>query len=359
MLSSMLVEALKTDAFTVEQTASAHDALQRAQRHRPSIVVSDVHLAEGDGYSLLRSMRDDPALASVQFVLMTGDMRHTAQRTGMNLGANDYLAKPFTVDDFSACMQARRLQAQSWHRIEMLSLERMKNTVSSVLPHEFFTPLAGIMGLSELLKEEVGQMSPEYCREQLNEIRGCARRLQRVLENYLTILRLSAENPFQRRDPQTIVLSDLLQVFAASAAEVAERHQRTDDLRLDCALSGDQAMLYLESDALSKIVGELVDNACKFSKPGQPVSARLEAVHGELELVVRDEGRGMSRQEIAQIGAFRQFDRSLHEQQGLGLGLTLAQYLIECSGGRFEIESEPDAGSTVHVRWRLSAAISR
>ncbi len=72
------------------------------------------------------------------------------------------------------------------------------------------------------------------------------------------------------------------------------------------------------------MVEELVDNACKFSRQGTPVEVELSA---EGLLSITDQGRGMTAAEIEQIGAFRQFDRKKHEQQGLGLGLVLVQKL--------------------------------
>lgn len=100
---------------------------------------------------------------------------------------------------------------------------------------------------------------------------------------------------------------------------------------------------------LSTMTEELVDNACSFSRPGTPVAVRLDAL-GRLQ--VTDQGRGMTPEQIRQIGAFRQFDRKQHEQQGLGLGLVLVGKLAGRLGASFSLASEPGAGTTAQVEFK-------
>jgi signal transduction histidine kinase len=66
-------------------------------------------------------------------------------------------------------------------------------------------------------------------------------------------------------------------------------------------------------------------------------------------LTISDEGRGMTAQQIAQVGAYAQFERKLYEQQGSGLGLIIVKYLAELHGGKLRIQSIPEQKTTVHV----------
>jgi two-component system, sensor histidine kinase and response regulator len=90
----------------------------------------------------------------------------------------------------------------------------------------------------------------------------------------------------------------------------------------------------------------LVDNACRFSVKGTAIGIRLQHDH---TLSVRDSGRGMTNEQIGQIGAFHQFERKKHEQQGLGLGLALVKKLAARHGADFSIESTATNGSMVTV----------
>ena len=107
----------------------------------------------------------------------------------------------------------------------------------------------------------------------------------------------------------------------------------------------------ISEEYLAKIVDELVQNAFKFSPPSSPVRVALVNNSPDtVTLTVADSGRGLSTEHITKIGAYMQFDRKMHEQQGLGLGLTICKRLTELHGGTLTIQSDQGAGTTVTVR---------
>lgn len=123
--------------------------------------------------------------------------------------------------------------------------------------------------------------------------------------------------------------------------------------RGDVTIQVKACSILASSRDVSLIVEELVDNACKFSRPGTPVSVELEP---DGRLTVTDQGRGLTAAEIVQIEAFRQFDRKNHEQQGLGLGLVLVQKLSANCGAKFFLNSRPGEGTQVEITFSLSQA---
>jgi len=135
-------------------------------------------------------------------------------------------------------------------------------------------------------------------------------------------------------------------------AAVASRHGRSNDVVLEGIISD----LPVAPSNLSAVVTEFVDNACKYSAAGSPIHVRLIEDATGRTIAVTDFGRGMSPAQIAQIGAFRQFNRTKYEQQGLGLGLTLTQHLLERNGGSFRLESKPGAGTTASAIWGPASA---
>ena len=102
---------------------------------------------------------------------------------------------------------------------------------------------------------------------------------------------------------------------------------------------------------LSKITDELLQNAFKFSEADTPVRVTLAEAFNAVTLSVSDQGRGFTAEQITRIGAYMQFDRKLHEQQGLGLGLTIAKRLVDLHGGKFSIVSDKESGTVVSARF--------
>ncbi|MFN8447426.1 MAG: ATP-binding protein [Anaerolineae bacterium] len=106
-------------------------------------------------------------------------------------------------------------------------------------------------------------------------------------------------------------------------------------------------------DYLRKIIEEMVDNGFKFSTAGTPVCVTASVEDGYYVISVTNEGRGMTSEQIAQVGAYMQFERRIHEQQGAGLGLIICKRLSELHGGGINIESVPGYKTTTTVRLPL------
>jgi two-component system sensor histidine kinase/response regulator len=271
----------------------------------------------------------------------------TPQRVGMDLGADDYLAKPFTMDEFLNCVSVRLQRSQLYKKAEDRALVHFRETISHSLPHEVFTPLTGILGFTEVLREEIGRVSPAEASKMVAEIHVSAERLYRTLRHYLRILDvLNDKNPPSLTEERTRS-ADVCATILNAAESVTGRYGREGNFTLECA----DLDVPLSSTDLATVVVELVDNACKYSVAGTPVVVRLQSTADGIKLAVIDRGRGMTPDQIAQIGAFRQFDRKKYEQQGLGLGLTLTQHLVERHGGSFQLDSPAGAGTIVTATW--------
>lgn len=100
---------------------------------------------------------------------------------------------------------------------------------------------------------------------------------------------------------------------------------------------------------MSIIIEELLDNSLKFSFPGNEIQVMSKIEGSKFNLYVIDNGKGMTIEEIAKIGAFVQFNRKSWEQQGSGLGLAIVQHIVKLHGGEFTIDSIPGKGTIVSV----------
>ncbi len=333
------------------QTMEAPDGLQGeelARRSLPDLIICDINMEGMDGYTLLEHLRKHPATSTIPFIFMTGMGDAETMRKGMNLGADDFLSKPFTSQQLLSTIEARLGRNKVLRDNAEKKLADLRANLSLALPHEMITPLNGIFGLAQVLSECAETLSPTEVAEFGTNILQSAERLHRTVQNFILFgqLEMQAGDPDYLTAAREKSTNNLNAVTESRARHLAEKAGRLADLQC-IAEDGTAAM---SQDYFTKVVDELVDNAFKFSKPGTPV--RVEGIpgHGEYLISVSDKGSGMTQDQLADIGAYSQFDRKAREQQGSGLGLAIVRRIAELHGGQFEIKSEPDAGTTVILR---------
>jgi signal transduction histidine kinase len=345
-LRALHAEVLQDEGHEAIHAATGAAGIEAIRTLRPDLVLCDVDMPGLDGYAVLGAVRADPEVAATPFLFLTGmDVRHHF-RAAMSLGADDYLAKPVRIDDLLAAVNARLARRAADRRDSEQRVEELRRTMTFLLPHELRTPLTVILGGSEMLRELHQELSPAAIAEMATAISKAAQRLHRLAENYLLNTGMELERLTAAAHGAALSGTAEAAVVREAAVGLAREYGRERDLKVAA-----DAPLPLAEPYVRKIVAELVDNALKFSAEGRPVSVSCAARDGRVVLSVADEGRGMTPGQISEVGAFRQFNRAVFEQQGSGLGLALVKGLVEASGGAFAIESQPGGGTTVTLGW--------
>jgi signal transduction histidine kinase len=135
------------------------------------------------------------------------------------------------------------------------------------------------------------------------------------------------------------------EIIVYLAKEVANKANRASDLGMEIP----ETRIQISQNRLAKLAEELIDNALKFSEPGTPVQISGNVDKEKFYLTVTNFGRGMTAEQIAEIGAYRQFERKMYEQQGCGLGLIIAKQIVEIHDGELLIQSDRGQQTTVRV----------
>jgi two-component system sensor histidine kinase/response regulator len=341
--------ALRTFGYRVIESDSGVAGLEMARQQMPDLILTDINMPGGGGQALLQQIRADPELCSKQVVLMTGRTDLVSPRKGMEQGADDFLVKPVSKDALLSCLEARLNRADIHWRVKDQVLTKLRSSLTSQLPHELITPLAGILGLSEILSTDSATLSSAEVQDLSKDIHLSALRLHRTVRNYLLMLELQSEVGAITELPPPLSFLKLQESLKTGVDLAVERHDRGEDI----TVNWEKCPILARPQDLALIVEELVDNAFKFSRRGTPVSVCLD---NNGTLLITDEGRGMSPEEIGQISAFRQFDRKKHEQQGLGLGLILVQNLAARNGATCSVTCLPQQGIQDRVEFQLGAS---
>lgn len=349
-LREMVRMALTDRGYVVLEAPDGATGIEVARRELPDLILCDVRMERVDGYLTLASLRDDPKTAGIPFILMTGMADPSGMRHGMELGADDYLPKPFTLDALFAAVEARLKKARFAREQAEASLAALRDNISLMLPHEMLTPLNGMLPYAELLETAADTLSPAEVAEMGGTIKASTLRLLGLVNHFLTYVRLeiAATDPAQAAafHAARLPATEVGAVIQDQAKQAAQNAGREGDLQVEVIAD----TLPVTAEHLGIVVRECVDNAAKFSPPGTPirVAMRQDEV-GRRLLTFTDAGAGLTPEQIASIGAYMQFGRRTREQQGAGLGLIIARRICELHGARLEISSTPGQGTEVRV----------
>ncbi|HMD70791.1 MAG TPA: ATP-binding protein [Bryobacteraceae bacterium] len=225
-----------------------------------------------------------------------------------------------------------------------LRLNRLKTDLLAAVSHELKTPLASMRLLVEtLLADE--RPDAVKTREYLNLIAGENLRLTRLVENFLTFSRI--ERNRQRFELAETSASDIVD---SALAAMGERLQ-APGCQLEVELSPGLPAIYADRDALTTVLLNLLDNACKYTPAEKRIRLRAYRQNGRLAFAVEDNGVGIAPRERKRIfRRFYQVDRRLaRETGGCGLGVSIVEFIVRAHGGEVTVESRPGAGSTFRV----------
>jgi two-component system, sensor histidine kinase and response regulator len=347
-LCDIVVDFLTLEGFETLFAYNGETGIAIAYEHLPDLVLCDIMMPGMDGYQVLLALRDNPATTLIPFVFLTAKADRPSIRHGMELGADDYITKPFAMSDLVAAIKTRLAKHQAAIQRYAAAMEELRGNIFYMLPHELRTPLVSILGYAELLIWDSPTLSSGRVKEMAQHIQAAGDRLHRLIENFLIYAQIEIikADPNRRAALRDQLMQNPGQLTADIARRKAQTYQRGADLQLTIH-EGLAVQIALEN--VQKIIEELVDNAFKFSEVGTTVQVSTQIVDHTYQWIIRNRGRGMTPEQIASIGAGMQFERRLFEQQGAGLGLVVAQRLIELHAGTLEIDSAPDEETIVRV----------
>ena len=221
--------------------------------------------------------------------------------------------------------------------------DRLRDELVATVSHELRTPLTSIIGYVELLMDTEADSLSEGARRMLGVIERNANRELHLVNDLLDLGSIRSVGTDLRH---RVALGGL----ARASVEGARITARTRGVSLEVDVP-DGLEVVGDPQRLAQVIDNLVANAVKFSSPGAHVSLVGAHEGGSLWIEVRDEGAGISDEELPRIfdRLFRSSDAVRQQVPGAGLGLTIAQAIVEAHGGRISATSQVGVGTTVRV----------
>jgi signal transduction histidine kinase len=362
-----LREILAQEGYTVRDVSSTEDALALVGQERFDVALLDLRVGEDSGLTVLSRLKElSPGTVAL---ILTGYGSLETAIEAMRHGAFDYLLKPCDVQELKAAitrgLEQRRaagldvgpaspedaVAARAELQSAVEQATKARDAFLTVAGHELKTPLSAVIGWAQYVQRQLARGSADEAVEKLDVVVDQARRVSRLVEAFLEVVRIQHGGIELPRDPL-----DLQLIAEQSVRDVAKRYPH-HQFKVD-APDGE---LLVRGDAsrLNQALGHLLENSAKFSPGGGDVAVRLRRADGEAQLSIRDPGIGIPADEIPHLfERFYQIDNDIMTRRfgGIGVGLYLARALVEAHGGRVWAESAgPQLGSTFTIALPLAA----
>lgn len=334
-----------------------------ARRGAAVVVVAEEAVLADQVGRIAALLADQPPWSDIPLLILTpaGPESPRALAALHSVGEATLIKRPLQRSTFISVVGSALRDRRRQYRMRDLLLEserqaerlkeadRRKDEFLAMLAHELRNPLAAIVGAVNLaIRPDAAAFVPES----LDVIRRQSSNLSRLVSDLLDVARVSRGKLELRREVVDAAL--IARQAARSVRPLVERKRQT------LTIETPTIPLYVEADPmrLEQIVGNLLNNAAKYTESEGRISLSVSRERDEAVLRVADDGVGIDAEMLPRVfDLFAQVDQTLARTEGgLGIGLTLVKNLVEMHGGTIEAASEVGRGSVFTIRLRAHAA---
>lgn len=342
--------------------------LDYQQEHQFDLILLDLRMPHTDGFEIMEQLSEVLQNDYIPVLILTAEQEEATRLKALKLGAKDFITKPFNQSEV-LCRIHNMLEVRMLHnqisnqnillekrvqeRTQELNIakkaveyaNRVKATFLDNMGHELRTPLNGILGFSEIMKDQMfGELGNELYVEYTRDIHGAGEHLLGIINNILDISRLEMGD-IEFNTTQI----DLLVLLQDSVSAVSKR---AEDAGISITIEVDSELPAIMADEirLKQTLLNLLLNCVKFTRDGSvKISSKLE--DSGLMISVSDTGKGIPEEDLELVlepfGQVRVSAVVAHE--GIGGGLHLAKAFMEMHGGTLEVQSKVGVGTTVSL----------
>jgi DNA-binding response OmpR family regulator len=315
----------------------------------PDLIVSDIMMPQMDGLEFLQHLRQNPNWMHIPLIFLTARNDRQAIHAGTTQGAQLYITKPFNSGELLELIKTqldRTFQLQVTHQ---QNVDKLKKDLLQLLNHEFRTPLTYVTAYYEMLTYSVSQLQEaQDFDEYLRGIQVGSLRLTRLVESLIQVMDLRTREMAQQFQKQANIIVDFdLLIREAIQANRDQAEQYGIQIHYDDSMTFPP--VFGVRHKLLTVLNALLDNAIKFTHHHKTsnVYVLTYTTDNELHVAIQDEGIGFPLQMASRLfELFFQYKRSIFEQQGAGVGLTIAKGIAELHNGRIDVDSQKGVGST-------------
>lgn len=338
VLADNLCQILENEGYDVEYAENGKIGIEKAKKDLPDLIVSDIMMPEIDGFEVLMELSHDEETASIPFIFLTAKSDIDELRKGMSLGAEDYIFKPFNINDLLNSIQIRLKKKE----INQHLIEKAKKQIFSKIHHDLRTPMVPILGYSDMIEQEE---DVEQIKSMVKVIKQSSKKLFDRVEKFLIYndLDLKRFNGNNLEVQEATINDEVLKIIIIGFNNNLDATERVK-------VNLSPAKLRMGSWCFQVMIREILENALKYSPKDKPVLVEGFVLNSFYNLTVTDFGRGMTQEEIKSVSVFNKFGDNKVAEPGLGIGLSIVKKIASIYDFEFNIISIPGEKTTCHFR---------
>ena len=335
-----LAATIERHGYGVVTAVNGSDAIVKAKKSPPVLIVSDVMMPIVNGFEMKKQMSADPQLASIPFIFLTARTASEDRVAGIRGGADDYVTKPFVTEELMARIEAvlRRVQTEQARGREQVQqaaneeMDKLRREILQNFRHELRTPLSNVI-MSLEMAVNTKYEDPDEQAEFIHIALSSVDRLDALVADIILLSDLDQHDLNATRQ--------LIDVEHHILAPIQKRLHRYPIKRINFVYDIKLANpVKAPRREFSQAIAHLADNAFKFSPEHGQVSLKVRSgENGGATITIQDEGIGIPvalREKVFE--RFYQVSKGdQREFQGLGVGLTVARAVFSRLGGEVKI----------------------
>jgi two-component system, sensor histidine kinase and response regulator len=365
---------LKDNNYKIEFSISGEAALKWLDSRHFDLILLDINMPGIGGFEVCRKLRSNPEMDNVPIIFLSADTDRESILKGFELGAQDYVTKPFDsrellvrvrtqlklkdslekLEKFNKLLEEKVIERTSQLNVSLEKLEKlnlkltgldkMKTDFLNLISHEIRTPLNGVVGILGVLK------SPIYTSEISNLIElldSSVKRLEKFSLDALLITKLKTK-PGEAKKKE-IKISDLIdEILIEGKKTIQPRNIQIKRSNGKCT-----GLISGEKELVRKCIANILENAIRFSPDNGIVEIGCAVENEELVIEIKDNGKGFEKGAADKV--FELFTTDIdYLDNRIGIGLSVARLIMEEHGGNIVIANNPGGGASVKLLFKIN-----
>jgi two-component system sensor histidine kinase/response regulator len=334
----LLQKRLRASGFDTIEAYDGNETIEKIKQYNPDLVLLDIMMPGKDGYEVLKIMRENEKTKDIPVIMLTARAEVPDKVKGLELGAEDYVTKPFDYNELLARIKSHlESKREVEEKIKSEKLAALSTMIEGVA-HEVRNPLVVIGGFTKKLLSMTPEDDPR--RIYLEMIAKEAERLDKMIKDIyeFKIITLHIK--------EKASINQCLNEILESYYDVFKEH----NIKLNTNFSDRDYLMDMDKKLFTKAIKNIINNAIEAMPQGGELTVSTDFSDNKLNIYIKDTGIGIAVEDLKYI--FDPFFTS--KMEGTGLGLTQALKIIQGHRGSLTVMSKKNEGTTVQITFNIN-----